>query len=235
MQRKSYRGPDQQTYPNKYREEEAMHGGKASHPRSESYTNNSKYGSAKWEDDSRSLRRQVEAKYERVKSEQNDHFPGFMKEEPNFEVSGLLAEEQNQRNGVALLFTVSPDKMMPDKDDSDWRLFEFRGDSNTRSIRLLGHSCFLLGTDKRLENRGSEEDISFIFIDDSTCSKQHAVIQFRRIRDVPVPYIMDLGSTNKTYLNKKSIEPSRYVELRHQDVLTFSQSDTEFVLLNAKS
>ena len=35
------------------------------------------------------------------------------------------------------------------------------------------------------------------------------------------PYIIDLGSTNKTFLNGSAIDPQRYYELREKDVLKF--------------
>ncbi|GAU20527.1 hypothetical protein TSUD_130850 [Trifolium subterraneum] len=38
------------------------------------------------------------------------------------------------------------------------------------------------------------------------------------------PYIMDLGSTNKTFVNDSPIEPQRYYELREQDTIKFGNS-----------
>lgn len=45
------------------------------------------------------------------------------------------------------------------------------------------------------------------------------------------PYILDLESTNKTYLNGDAIEPARYHELREKDVLRFGESQKEYVLM----
>lgn len=45
------------------------------------------------------------------------------------------------------------------------------------------------------------------------------------------PYVMDLDSTNKTFLNGAEIEGSRYVELRAKDVLKFGESSKEYVLI----
>ena len=53
----------------------------------------------------------------------------------------------------------------------------------------------------------------------------------RRIR----PYLMDLGSTNGTYLNSQKLEPQRYVELFERDVLKFGYSSRDFVLLHEES
>jgi smad nuclear-interacting protein 1 len=47
------------------------------------------------------------------------------------------------------------------------------------------------------------------------------------------PYIMDLESTNKTFLNGDQIEPARYYELREKDLLKFAFSSREYVIMNA--
>jgi len=170
-------------------------------------------------------------------ADRNAHRPDshgrIIKEEPNFEVSGVLAEEQNQRNGIPLTFSIAIDAAAPEQDESDWRLFEFQGESDCGSHRLVGNSCFLLGSDTRLSNTASEDDMSFIALRDESCSRQHAVIQFRK-RDRVKPYLMDLNSSNGTVLNGSRIEPGRYIELRHQDVLEFGKLRREFVLINAK-
>jgi smad nuclear-interacting protein 1 len=82
---------------------------------------------------------------------------------------------------------------------------------------------------------------------------QHAVIQFREkqitkeltlneqqergvyqpfINETVVkPYIMDLESTNKTFLNGDELEGARYYELREKDILKFGDSQREYVLM----
>ena len=79
-----------------------------------------------------------------------------------------------------------------------------------------------------------------------SCSKQHAVIQFRRtatvvreatqtdeavVRKTVKPYILDLESTNKTFLNGTAIEGSRYIELKPKDLLKSGESSKEYVLI----
>ena len=91
---------------------------------------------------------------------------------------------------------------------------------------------------------GRDRLIADIPVDHPSCSKQHAVLQYRlseytrddgsRGKRV-VPYIIDLGATNKTYLNNKPIDAQRYHELREKDVLKFGYSSREYVLLNDKS
>jgi len=76
--------------------------------------------------------------------------------------------------------------------------------------------------------------------DHPTCSKQHAVLQFRQVTvrnelGQPAlevkPYIIDLESANGTYLNNDKIEPRRYIELRQADCLRFAESTREYILL----
>jgi len=50
-----------------------------------------------------------------------------------------------------------------------------------------------------------------------------------------LPYIMDLESTNGTFLNGSRIEGGRYYELRVKDTVTFGESSRQFVLLHDAS
>ena len=175
-----------------------------------------------------------------LKKEMDGGSPAFReiskKEEPNFEVSGILAEDQNQRNGVPLMFSIAVDSGVPDADECDWRLFEFDDADNSVIHKLRGSSCFLLGSDERLVVHDAVEgDITYIYLRHESCSRQHAVIQFRNTnRKTPRPYLMDLNSSNGTVLNRKRIESGRYVELRHQDAIEFGRLGQDYVLLNAK-
>ena len=105
-------------------------------------------------------------------------------------------------------------------------------------------SAYLIGRDKRVAD---------VLLENPSCSLQHAVIQFREkqtqrqlsfeeqtargtyqsviVEMVAKPYIMDLESTNKTFLNGDAIEPARYYELRPKDVLKFGESQREFVIM----
>lgn len=99
-------------------------------------------------------------------------------------------------------------------------------------LHLHRQSAYLLGRDRRVAD---------IPTDHPSCSKQHAVLQFRMVefergngtlgRRVR-PYIMDLDSGNGTYLNNSRIEPQRYVELKEKDVVKFGYSSREYVLLH---
>ena len=73
-----------------------------------------------------------------------------------------------------------------------------------------------------------------------SCSKQHAVIQFRyvekkdefgeRVGNVK-PYVLDLESANGTWVNGEVVPERRYVELMSGDVLKFGESTREYVLI----
>jgi smad nuclear-interacting protein 1 len=62
-------------------------------------------------------------------------------------------------------------------------------------------------------------------IDHPSCSKQHAVFQYRLVDYVKEdgrkgkkvkPYVIDLDSTNGTYINNNRIEATRFVELKEK-------------------
>ncbi|CAO3591887.1 unnamed protein product [Absidia cylindrospora] len=91
-------------------------------------------------------------------------------------------------------------------------------------------SAFLIGRDRAVVD---------IPVDHPSCSKQHAVLQYRRVNDengqpIVKPFIIDLESTNGTHINGDKIPASRYVELKMKDVVTFGQSTREYVLLHSE-
>lgn len=81
-------------------------------------------------------------------------------------------------------------------------------------------------------------------IEHPSCSKQHAVLQFRHVvvnnnkqvggkkggGEVRL-YVIDLESANGTWVNGEKVAPARYVEVRHKDVLRWGGSEREYVLL----
>lgn len=146
------------------------------------------------------------------------------------ETSGLLREEALKGEaGVARVYVQSPDSAMP---TAKWALYPFKGSEALEVIPLHRQEWYLFGKDR---------EVAHVPTDHLTCSRQHAVIQFRRVtrrnefgdeRVSVVPYLMDLKSSNGTFLNKERIEALRYYELRHQDVLSFASSTREYVLLN---
>lgn len=141
--------------------------------------------------------------------------PVIEPEKPNFEPSGLLAFESNQRNGVALKYTVPPESRAP---ILAWMLFVFKPEGAgedakaIKTVHIYPKEHYIIGKDQRVA------DIEAF----------HPTID----GDMVVPYIIDLESTNGTYLNNERIEPSRYYELRDKDVLKFGLSTREYVVMN---
>ncbi|KAL1791740.1 smad nuclear-interacting protein 1, partial [Sigmodon hispidus] len=91
---------------------------------------------------------------------------------------------------------------------------------------------------------GRHRHIADIPIHHPSCSKQHAVFQYRLVEHTGAdgtvghrvkPYIIDLGPGNGTFLNNKRIQPQRYYELKEKVVLKFGFSSREYVLLHESS
>lgn len=155
-------------------------------------------------------------------------------EKPNFGLSGALAKDQatgNTQNGVVLKFSEPPEARMPRQ---RFRLYVFKGEETVATLHVHRKSAFLVGRDKAVVD---------ILTEHASCSKQHAVLQYRLFQKETDdglgftqevrPYILDLDSTNGTFLNGKRIDAARYIELREKDVLKFGESTREYVLLSA--
>ncbi|XP_076891712.1 uncharacterized protein LOC143543228 [Bidens hawaiensis] len=155
------------------------------------------------------------------------------KQKPSFELSGKLAVETNTVKGVTLLFTEPPDARKP---DIRWRLYVFKnGEALNEPLYVHRQTCYLFGRERRVAD---------IPTDHPSCSKQHAVLQYRQVeKEQPdgmlkkevKPYIMDLASTNGTFINDNRIEAERYYELMEKDTLKFGNSSREYVLLHENS
>lgn len=152
--------------------------------------------------------------------------------QPNYSLSGKLAEDTNTFNGVVVKYSEPAEAKIPKK---NWRLYPFKGTEALPHLTLKNQSAYLLGRDRRVAD---------LPIDHPSCSKQHAVIQFRQVtykRDDGStgkrvrPYLIDLESANGTFINNKQIEPRRYYELFEKDVIKFGFSSREYVLLHEDS
>ncbi|XP_021608069.1 FHA domain-containing protein DDL isoform X2 [Manihot esculenta] len=97
------------------------------------------------------------------------------KQQPSFELSGKLAAETNRVRGVTLLFNEPPDARKP---DIRWRLYVFKnGEVLNEPLYIHRQTCYLFGRERRVAD---------IPTDHPSCSKQHAVIQFRQVeKDQP--------------------------------------------------
>ncbi|XP_058063563.1 probable serine/threonine-protein kinase DDB_G0280133 isoform X2 [Anopheles bellator] len=154
------------------------------------------------------------------------------KQKPNFALSGKLTEETNKVNGVVIMYSEPPGARKPKR---RWRLYPFKGDQALPTLYIHRQSCYLIGRDRK---------ICDLPIDHPSCSKQHAVIQYRLVANEREdgstgkcvrPYIIDLESANGTFVNYKQIEPKRYLQLFEKDVLKFGFSSREYVLLDENS
>ncbi|XP_016143535.1 smad nuclear-interacting protein 1-like [Sinocyclocheilus grahami] len=155
--------------------------------------------------------------------------PAVEKEKPNFELSGALVEDTNTFRGEVIKYNEPPEARIPKR---RWRLYPFKNDEPLPVMYIHRQSAYLLGRQRKIAD---------IPIDHPSCSKQHAVFQYRLVEFTRAdgttgrrvkPYIIDLGSGNGTYLNNQRIEPQRYYELKEKDVLKFGFSSREYVLLH---
>lgn len=163
---------------------------------------------------------------------------------PVFERSGLLAKESNSMNGVALKYHEPPEAQRP---KSSWRMFVFKDGkevgtffhANPDMLVLGRQSCYLFGRDRTVAD---------IPIEHPSCSKQHAVIQFRQVTKrnefgderryiqyvsmLTRPFLIDLDSANGCTVNNEEVPKSRYYEIRSGDTVQFGASSREYVLLD---
>ena len=156
------------------------------------------------------------------------------KEKPNFEPSGILQKdlemEYNKIMNNKILVNYNPpsDSIIP---TDIWFFFKFTGDKKEpeETYKLINKEFFLIGKDPR---------ICDIRIKQQNISRQHAVIQFRKIKKEYdweiIPYLIDLNSTNGTYLNGEKIDNKKYYELRDKDELNFGDKKIDFVLMKMK-
>lgn len=153
------------------------------------------------------------------------------KDQPNFELSGKLTEDTNTYKGVVIKYNEPPEARKPKK---RWRLYPFKNDEALKPFHMHRQSAYLFGRDRLIAD---------IPVDHPSCSKQHAVYQYRMVpyekdgrkAHKIAPYIIDLESANGTFVNNKKIEPRRYVELMEKDVIKFGFSSREYVLLHDRS
>lgn len=185
-------------------------------------------------DDSRSSPERRDERKEHVP--RPDRMPGQQdrkkveeKQKPNMQQSGRLAEDTNKFNGVLVKYNEPADAKQPKR---KWRLYPFKGEESLDFIPIHNQSAYLLGRDRRVAD---------IPIDHPSCSLQHAAIQFRAVQfersDGSVgkrvrPYVIDLESSNGTYLNNKRIEARKFVELFEKDVIKFGFSTRDYVVLH---
>lgn len=154
------------------------------------------------------------------------------KEKANFGLTGNLSKDVNTGNivnGVVMKWSEPLDASKPDK---QWRLYVFKEEKLVETLHLHRQSSYLIGRDNRVAD---------IIVAHPSCSKQHAVIQYRKVKrrdqfgeitEIIKPYLMDLQSAQRTFVNGDAIDDSRYFELREKDCIKFGASTREYVFLH---
>ncbi|KAJ5158512.1 uncharacterized protein N7500_008163 [Penicillium coprophilum] len=161
--------------------------------------------------------------------------PAPEKQKPNFNATGRLAAETNTvrvQGGaeIVLKYHEPPEARKPPAKEP-WRMYVFKGPDLLETVELAERSCWLVGRERMV--------VDFP-LDHPSCSKQHAVLQFRfvekrneygdRIGKVK-PYLIDLESANGSSINGETIPAGRYVEVMDKDVIRFGLSSREYVLM----
>ncbi|KAH9953336.1 SMAD/FHA domain-containing protein [Russula dissimulans] len=171
---------------------------------------------------------------------------------PNFAPSGLLAAATNtvkHADGTSTLlkYNEPPEAREP---LVGWRLYVFKGDEQVDLLHIHRQSAYLVGRDRTVTD---------IPLEHPSCSKQHAVIQYRLVQDKnefgeskgvkaspsSAPrylcsswhrlglFVIDLESTNGTHVNGEVIPTSRYYELKASDELVIERHTDISVMLGS--
>lgn len=158
--------------------------------------------------------------------------PEAEKQKPNYAPSGLLAAETNTvaNTSIVLKYNEPPEARLPPA-SAPWRLYIFKGSDLLETLPLHTRTCWLFGRERAVVDFPTEHP---------SCSKQHAVVQFRYVekknewgekRGGVKPYVLDLESANGTVVNGGRVPERRFVEVRSGDVLGFGESTREYVIM----
>jgi len=180
--------------------------------------------------------RQEESKPQRPKKlkkeEEQEEVPPEEQQKANFGLSGALAKDEaggNMYKGIVLKFSEPPEARAP---NTQWRFYVFKNDKLLDTLHVSKQSAYLFG-------RNAE--IADVPVEHPSLSSQHAVLQYRALPNPETkklncqPYLMDLESTNGTFINGVKIDAARYYQLKKGDVITFGASTREYVLLTANT
>jgi smad nuclear-interacting protein 1 len=156
------------------------------------------------------------------------------KQKASFSTTGRLAAESNTIKSIdgqtiVLKYHEPPEARKPPPSQA-WRMYVFKGSEIMDTIELSQRTCWLFGR---------EAAVADFLIEHPSCSKQHAVIQFRYLEKRNEfgdkagkvrPYLIDLETVNGTSMNGEVLPGGRYMELRDKDVLKFGHSTREYVI-----
>lgn len=156
-----------------------------------------------------------------------------VKEKPNYANTGKLAAAANTvqtANQKIILKYHEPTEARKPPSRDTWRMYVFKDEEIIDTLNLYEQSCWLFGRELAVIDMPLEHP---------SCSKQHAVLQFRyverrndfgdkigRVR----PYIIDLESTHGTFVNGERVPDAKYFELRDKDIVKFGKSRREYVI-----
>jgi smad nuclear-interacting protein 1 len=144
-----------------------------------------------------------------------------------------LAKEANTVIGtkIVLKYNEPPEARKPPA-SQEWRLFIFKGEDLLETVPLAQQTCWLMG---------KEAAVADLVIEHPSTSKQHGVIQFRYVekavnefgdrKGTVKPYLIDLESSNGTFLNGDKISPRRFIEIKSGDVMKIGHSEREYVFI----
>ena len=82
-------------------------------------------------------------------------------------LSGALMGDTNVFNGVVVKYSEPPEARKPKK---RWRFYVFKGQESLPVMHLHRQSAYLIGKDRKVVD---------VPIDHPSCSRQHAVLQYR--------------------------------------------------------
>ncbi|ORZ38214.1 hypothetical protein BCR44DRAFT_34013 [Catenaria anguillulae PL171] len=156
-------------------------------------------------------------------------------EKPSFVPSGTLnlaATTVTLASGRQVQLKYSPPSDASAPAPNTWALFICKHDKALATIELEPTRTRGAGDTKTYWMLGRDPEQADVLVDSPSVSGQQAVVQFRR---GGTPYLLDLESTNGTYLNGDKVEPARYVELKSKDVVRFGASKREIMVLDVSS
>lgn len=177
-------------------------------------------------------RQEASIPHDKKHKQQETEIPPDEIKHANFGLSGALAKDEHAGNtykGVVLKFSEPPEARAP---NTQWRLYVFKGGEQLEILHISKQSAYLFGR---------HEEIADVPITHPSLSLQHAVLQYRVLPQKETgkvscqPYLMDLESTNGTFLNGVQIDAARYYQLKKGDVIKFGASTREYVLLTANT
>ncbi|KAJ3300848.1 hypothetical protein HDV03_001900 [Kappamyces sp. JEL0829] len=164
--------------------------------------------------------------------------PEQEKEAPNYSRSGALVKEQLMYNGVQLKYSEPSEAR---KSLRKWRLYVFKGKEHIDTIEIHKQSAYLIGKERYRLPTNQIRRVCDLPMDHQSISSQHAVLQYRQIittndygdtsKKIKL-YLIDLESSNGTFVNKERVPPSRYYEIKLGDVLQFGGSTREYVVMD---